>query len=379
VKDATLSRILGFFLAIFAVVVVIAVAAVVNINRAGDSRDWVNHTYATISAFENILAEVRAGDVGMRTFALSGDVRDLAASRGAFGAMDEQLQIADALTRDTPAVRAALREVADLAGRRAGFAESVWQARRENQAERLRQLLADDAGSDAIGVLKRRLEKLRDDQFALLRERGQAAYRQAQTTRWIVGTGAACDLVLFCAVGWLIRDDLRARRRAAVALEEANARLEEKVQARTAELTEANRRLTAENLERKWAAQSQDHQLRYNQAIVNSVNDLVFVLTRTLAITRINPAVVRATGRDEAALLSQPLATIVHVPGAADTTLPALVRALADGRDLHDLPVVIAGRNARLNLFPLRDRDKVVGGIAIARVESVPGPQPTDR
>jgi PAS domain-containing protein len=315
----------------------------------------------------------------MRTFALSGDVRDLAASRGAFGAMDEQLQIADALTRDTPAVQAALREVTDLAGRRAGFAESVWQARRENQAERLRQLLAEDAGSDAIGVIKRRLEKLRDDQFALLRERGQAAYRQAQTTRWIVGTGAACDLVLFCAVGWLIRDDLRARRRAAVALEEANTRLEEKVRVRTAELTEANCRLTAENLERKWAAQSQDHQLRYNQAIVNSVNDLVFVLTRTLAITRINPAVVRATGRDEVALLGQPLATIVHVPGTADPALPALVRALADGRDLHDLPVVIAGRNARLNLFPLRDRDKVVGGIAIAQVESDPGPLQTDR
>src|SRR5258708_1421941 len=107
-KDAALSRILGFFLAIFGVVVVVAVVAVVHINRAGDSRDWVNHTYATISAFENTLAAVRAGDADMRTFALSGDARDLTASREAFGAMDEQLQVADALTRDTPDVQTAL-------------------------------------------------------------------------------------------------------------------------------------------------------------------------------------------------------------------------------------------------------------------------------
>src|SRR4051812_39011014 len=138
VKDAALNRILAFFAAIFAVVVAVAIAAVVNINRAGDSRDWVNHTYATISACESILAAVRAGDADMRTYALSGSERDLEASRGAFGEMDEYIQIAQALTRDTPAVQAAVREVATLANQRAALAESVWQARRSNQTEQLR-------------------------------------------------------------------------------------------------------------------------------------------------------------------------------------------------------------------------------------------------
>lgn len=373
-KDITLSRILAFFAVIFAVVVAVAVVAVVNINRAGASRDWVNQTYATISAFEDILATARAGDTDTRMFALSGDERDLAAARESFGAMDEHLQIAEALTRHTPSVQAAVSEVAALARQRAALAEAVWQARRENQPERLRQLLADDAGSTTVSTIKRRLEKLRDDQFALLREREQVAYRQAQTTRWVVGTGVAGNLVLFCAVGWLIRDDLRTRRRAALALEEANARLEEKVRIRTADLTEANRLLSAENLERKWAAQSQEHQLRYNQAIVRSVSDLVFVLTRTLAITRLNPAVLRATGLEETDLLSQPLAKVVGMAGAPDPALSVLTRALAEGRDLHDVQVVIAGCKARLNLFPLRDRDKVVGGIAIARIDPLPAP-----
>ena len=181
-------------------------------------------------------------------------------------------------------------------------------------------------------------------------------------------------------MGWLIRDDLRARRRAAQVLEEVNAQLEEKVRIRTAELTEANRHLSAENLERKWAAQSQEHQLRYNQAIVNSVSDLVFVLTRTLAITRINPAVLRATGLEDTAVVSQPLAAIVGAPDAADPVFPALVRALAEGHDLSDVRVVVAGRAARLNLFPLRDRDKVIGGIAVVQLappQASPGPDST--
>src|SRR4051812_47525412 len=154
VKDTTLSRILGFFAVIFAVVVAVAIAAVVNINRMGDSRDWVNHTYATISACENIVAAVRAGDADMRTYALSGSERDLEASRGAFGEMDEYVHTAEALTRDPPAVQAALREAATLASQRADLAESVWRARRANDTVRMRQLLADDAGSGAIGEIK---------------------------------------------------------------------------------------------------------------------------------------------------------------------------------------------------------------------------------
>ena len=365
-KDTTLTRILGFFIAIFAVVIVVAVAAVANINRAQASRDWVNATYATISAFENILAGVRAGDADTRTYALSGDARDLAAAREAFAGMDEYLQLAHALTRNPPTVQAAVNEVAGLAQQRLSFAESVWSARRTGGRDAAMQLLAHDADSGAIGTIKRQLEKLRDEQFALLRDREQLAYRQAQTTRWIVGAGVVTNLVLFLAVIWLIRDDLRARRRAAQVLEEANAQLEAKVQARTAELTEANRRLTAENFERKWAAQSQEHQLRYNQTIVNVVNDLVFVLTKTLAITRINPAVMRALGRDETSVLSQPLTQIIDAP---ETEFAGMLRALNDGRELHDIRATIGGRLAQMNLFPLRDRDKVIGGIAIARFD----------
>ena len=47
---------------------------------------------------------------------------------------------------------------------------------------------------------------------------------------------------------WLVLDDLAARRRAAVVLQESNAQLDARVTERTAELAAANERLTVENL-----------------------------------------------------------------------------------------------------------------------------------
>jgi len=75
-----------------------------------------------------------------------------------------------------------------------------------------------------------------------------------------------------------------------------NRLLERKVQEDAADLAAANERLSIENLERCWINQALEHQLRYDRLIVNSINDLVFVLTKTMNISRINPAVVHLSG-----------------------------------------------------------------------------------
>jgi PAS domain-containing protein len=155
-----------------------------------------------------------------------------------------------------------------------------------------------------------------------------------------------------------------------------NRELEEKVREHAAELASANEKLSSEILERRWANQALEHQLRYDQLIINSISDSVFVLTKALNISRINPAVVHLTGRQPAELVSLPLSSVVRLDegarGAGGSRIDPLAQALKEGRDLRDLPAVIedpAGRrtSVRLTLFPLRDRDKVVGGVAIVR------------
>jgi sigma-B regulation protein RsbU (phosphoserine phosphatase) len=153
-----------------------------------------------------------------------------------------------------------------------------------------------------------------------------------------------------------------------------NRLLEASVRERTAEVAAANVKLRAENLERRWANQALEHQRRYDQLIINSITDLVLVLTKARNISRVNPAVLRLTGRELTELIDTPLSRIVRLveePRAAGSrTVDPLVHALNEGRDLRDLPATIEDRHGRpvavrFTLFPLRDRDKVVGGIVI--------------
>jgi hypothetical protein len=73
----------------------------------------------------------------------------------------------------------------------------------------------------------------------------------------------------------------------------------------------------------------------------------------------------------------RPLAAVVPmvegVLGSDGPLVDPLSHALIEGRDLRDLPAVVEDKRGRrtlvsLTLFPLRDRDKVVGGVAIVQV-----------
>ncbi len=372
-KDNTIRRVLAFFLLISAVLVAVAFVAVRNINRSAASSDWVNHTHAVILEAEALLSGLNAGDGAMRTTVMTGDARDQAACREALGSIAEHLEVTKALTRNETAQSQQVHDLESLVNRRIDFIRQVLAARQSGGQEATRPLLATDAGGETMREIQRAVEKLKDDEMTLLAERDTASFAQAQTTRWTVWLGVALDVLLLGGVAWLLRDDIAARRRVAATLHDANVLLEARVQERTAELAAANSRLSTENLERQWANQALEHQLRYNQLIVNSINDLVFVLTKAMNVSRVNPAVVRLTGFEPADLVSQPLSRFVRLaPGNGETEEPMLdpiQQALKEGRDLRDRPAVMEDKRGRktavrFTLFPLRDGDKVVGGVA---------------
>ncbi len=141
--------------------------------------------------------------------------------------------------------------------------------------------------------------------------------------------------------------------------------------------------LKAQHLERRWASQALDHQLKYNQLIIDSIGELVFVLTKAMNISRINPAVTRVTGYQPADMVKSPLAKVVALdPGAVPASArDELAETLRVGRSLENLPATVitkaGGRIAvRLTLVPLVDGGRVVGGVVTLRVEQ-PGQSST--
>jgi PAS domain-containing protein len=229
---------------------------------------------------------------------------------------------------------------------------------------------------ESISKIERAVANIEKTENGLLKERDEQQHLQAQATKTTVYTGLGVNFVLLALVVWLMRDDLIARRKAAQALEEANAMLEAKVQERTAELLKSNQSLKQENLERRWSYQALDHQLRYNQLIINSIAELVFVISRALNISRVNPAVVHATNWEPQELISQSIERVLQFPpdpvgGASQNPLTAAMR---EGRQLLDRPANLLARSGRIipvyyTLIPLHDQDKIVGGVVTVRMQ----------
>lgn len=372
-KDTLITRVIALFCVVFAVLVVMAGYAVWTINRAVESTDWVNQTYATIYELETINSSLHVAEGYARTYAQTGNARDLAAAQNAFDQVAEHLDTAKGLLRRDAKASERLAAVAARTQEREAFAKAIFAAQKARQPDKVQSLLTGDAGPEAVAAIQDGLAKLRDEQFELLSARDQVSYSRAQNTRWVVGLGIGLNFALLGAIGWLLRDDIAARRRAATAMAEANAQLETKVRERTAELRETNEKLETENLERTWTITSQEHQIRYNQRIIESLGELVFVITKAINITRINPAVVHQTGREELDILMKPLHTVIECPPDSDTGLDPLDRALQEGRELRDHPVHVLGRGgrrlpARLVLSPIYDENRVVGAVIIVQV-----------
>jgi PAS domain S-box-containing protein len=354
-----------------------------NINRSVASSDWVNHTHSVILQAEALRSEMYLGDGALHTYVLTGDPRDMTACREAISDAADDLEITKALTRNEPAQSGRVADIEALVDKRLGYIRGVLSSRQSGNTEGVRAMLAADAGGASLREIQRAIDKLKNDELGLLTDRDTASYLQAQTMRYTVWSGVALDVLLLAACAWFIRDDISARGRLAGALRESNAALEARVRERTAELASKNEELSTENLERQWSNQALDHQLRYNHLIIDSIHDLVFVLTRALNISRVNPAVTQLTGRSAAELVGIPLSRVARLadgpPGTAAPMVDPIAQALRNGRELRDMPAIVEDRQgrttpARLSMIPLRDRDKVVGGVVTVQA----APQATE-
>lgn len=376
-KDKSLYAIYLLFLIMGAIIVGVATFAIRAINRDAESSDWVNQTHAAIYELDGMLSNLQAGEGMMRTFALTGDVRDFTECRSDYFAVLEHHAVAQALTHDNADMQSSLAPLEATVQARLALANSIKELMDAGRSDEVKSALRRDAGTTAVAGFQLVINRLRNRQFELLSERDRESYRRAHTTRFVVGLGVATNLLLFAAVAWLIRDTLATRRQLTQTLQQANTVLEQKVQERTAELVAANRRLTRENMASRWTTLSQERQLRYNHAIVNTVSDLVFVLSKALNVTRLNPVVAHATGLAEEEILGRPIAQFLRLP-AEETGAPTadrLARAVTEGRELTGYPAELLDRSGKsrpgvLSVVPLRDDNLVVGAVVVLRLLS---------
>jgi len=350
---------------------VVAVIAVTTIRRSVATSDWVNHTHAVMLETAAILACLHAGEASLRNFILTTNKQDQTAYRGYFNEMREHLEVAKALTRQEPESRKRIMRIEELVGKRIDLAREVVRARELQDEDVARKRLQDDAGNILLAEINLVAKELADEQKELLRERDKASFLKAQATRWTVWSGLGLNILLLAFLGWMIRDDIAARRKAETALEEANLILEEKVQERTAELVKVNESLKKENLERQWSEQALDHQLRHSDLIINLIDEHLIIISKSINISRVNPAVVHTTGYDLPELVGNTMFKILDIPESSSgdaTSALRFVQAVKEGREIQGRRGSLLCKNGsvipvRFNMVPLRDQNTVVGSV----------------
>jgi CHASE3 domain sensor protein len=344
---------------------IVAITSLRNIDRSATAADRVNLTHALILEAGAVLASLHAGEAALKDYLITANERDLTAARMAYAETAEHVEIATALAQAEPGSGAYLDAIARLLEERSAFAREVVKARQANDEEGIRKLVTAHAGDVALTGIQRQVESLIDHENDLLQQRDRESYTQAQATKWIIVAGLGLNLVLLCFAGWVVRDDLHARQLAATALESANRQLESKVAERTAALEQ-------QLLEWKWQNQALLHQSRYHGLIFNSIDGIVFVVTKTLRISRLNPAAASFFQTGAGDLAGQPLDHVLELGDSGQSNAnpgPNPIGAsLQRGQDLQNRPctLILQGDRrvpARLSAFPLRDRDKVVGGV----------------
>ena len=379
--DRTFRRVLFFFTLILVVLVGVLVVSLRNLNRSVATSDWVNHTHALINEVDTLQPMLASAHGQLTRYLLTSDPHDQAAYEDNFADVGESVEVINSLIAGSPDEKEQFGPIATLVARRIERAAQAARLHQAGDAEGLKKLLADDAESSDRRDLARRVEKFRQRQTDLLSERDRASFVQTQVTRWTVLAGVVLDFLLLAGAAWLIRDDLAARRQAAVLLKQSNTQLEDRVRQRTAELTAVNAQLVAQNLEERWSKQALEHQNRYNLLIIDSISDAVFVVTKLMNISRMNPAAVHLTGFEPVKLVDKSLLRVVQLAGTdtSQATYDPLGRALADDHELRERPAVVTAGNGLIipvlvSLFPLRDRDKVVGGVVVIKPSSPVSP-----
>lgn len=372
-EDRILRRVLVCFAVIAAVLIAVVVVSLRNLNRSIATSDWVNHTHALITELDALQPALQAAEGELNRYLLTSDPRDHVAYQDKFADLGERVDVTSALVAGNPQEAEQFKVIAALLASRAERASKISGLKKTGDTAALQELLAADAENRDHRELARVIEKFRERQTDLLSERDRASFQQAQTTRWTVVTGLVFDILLLIAAAWLIRDDITARRHATRVLQQDKEQLEARVRERTAEIKAANDKLAAQNLEERWAKQAIEHQNRYNLLIIDSISDAVFVVTKLMNISRLNPAAVHLTGYEPAEIVDKPIGHLLQLAGAqgaAKPTFDPLARTLIEGHELRDKAASLTTKGGettpiRLSVYPLRDRDKVVGGVVI--------------
>ena len=219
---------------------VIGVIAFMSAKRLSEEDKLVRHTELVIDTLRFALFTTDEADSALRGYIITGNE----SFRHSFEETRQQLQVGMAelqrLTADNPSQQRQLKFLTPIVQERISLLETIIERYRVQGFPAAQRVIAAGEGN----VLQEKIHSIINDMVAneesLLKSREEATHRIGAIIRRIVVGGAVLAFSSVAVALFLIGRDFAGSRRAEAALNEANARLEERGLARTQELVQSH-------------------------------------------------------------------------------------------------------------------------------------------
>ena len=224
----------------FLVLVAISAASVLLVNKARNDSASVAHTIEVENQINALLLEIRRAESAARGYLLTRGPEFLADHDAAVAAVRPDLDTLAQLTADNPRqVDHVVRLRSAIAARLNQFARQIQFVKQGDEAGATT-LVRDVAVRDATTSIRAIADAMRSEEERLLTQRTASADGSQQLASLVTIAGSALVILLAAISILLVRRSALARDEAEARLRENNLTLEATVDARTADLREAN-------------------------------------------------------------------------------------------------------------------------------------------
>jgi PAS domain S-box-containing protein len=167
-----------------------------------------------------------------------------------------------------------------------------------------------------------------------------------------------------------LEQEILRRREAELALQQANAAMEQRVQERTWDLTQVNEQLQREITDRSRIEAELRKAMQFQEKLLELTSNAIAVLDREGRLSHLNRRALELTGYCREELEGHSFAEIVPAEQLADTSA-AVQRTLVDGAKVYQVETDILRRDGgrrtiSFNLAPMIEDGKVVGAVGTA-------------
>jgi signal transduction histidine kinase len=222
------------------VLTVISAGSVYLVNQAREDASWVLHTVEVENQLSLTQLQLRRAESALRGYISTLLPDFLTDFEKATSELTPDLTRLRQLTSDNPVQVRALDEMIPLANQRIEeFRKTIALAQTEHVDDAAR-IVREGAGRDAMSHIDDLASQMRAEEDRLFAQRTVSAYRSQSLAASMTGVGSGLVVLLAGISIFLVRRSARARDRAEAQLRDNNLNLEVAVDARTADLREAN-------------------------------------------------------------------------------------------------------------------------------------------